>query len=120
MEISPALLKQQSTLSLRELQNNFTKNCQSVQILNLSPLKFEAYNSVGMVADLGAFYQDTSGTFSLSLVLRNVGAQFSKYGENREKVPFDLQIGLSKRLKHLTPAIFCNLPSIFKALEYSL
>jgi len=63
--------------------------------------QFEAYNSVGMVADLGAFYQDTSGTFSLSLVLRNVGAQFSKYGENWEKVPFDLQIGLSKRLKHL-------------------
>ncbi len=63
--------------------------------------QLESYNSVGMVADLGAFYQDTSGTFSLSLVMKNVGMQFTKYGENRESVPFDLQIGLSKRLKHL-------------------
>jgi hypothetical protein len=63
--------------------------------------QFEAYNSVGMVADFGAFYQDTSGTFSISLVMKNVGMQFSKYGENRESVPFELQIGLSKRLKHL-------------------
>ena len=63
--------------------------------------QLESYNSIGMVADFGAFYQDTSGTFSLSLVMKNVGAQFTKYGENRESVPFDLQIGLSKRLKHL-------------------
>jgi hypothetical protein len=63
--------------------------------------QFEAYNSVGMVADFGAFYQDTSGTFSISLVMKNVGTQFTKYGENRESVPFEMQIGLSKRLKHL-------------------
>jgi len=63
--------------------------------------QFEAYNSAGMAADFAAFYQDTSGTFSLSLVMKNVGFQFSKYGENSESLPFDLQIGLSKRLKHL-------------------
>ena len=63
--------------------------------------QLEAYNSVGMVADFGAFYRDTTGTFSLSLVMKNVGGQFTKYGENRESMPFDMQIGLSKRLKHL-------------------
>lgn len=63
--------------------------------------QFETYNSIGMVADFGAFYQDTSGTFSLSMVMKNVGTQFTKYGENRESVPFELQVGLSKRLKHL-------------------
>ena len=63
--------------------------------------QFEAYNSAGMVADFGAFYQDTSGTFSISLVMKNVGVQFSAYDENRESVPFDMQLGLSKKLKHL-------------------
>jgi hypothetical protein len=63
--------------------------------------QLESYNSIGMTADFGAFYQDTSGTFSLSLIMKNVGAQFTTYGENRESVPFEMQVGLSKRLKHL-------------------
>ena len=37
--------------------------------------QLESYNSIGMTADFGAFYQDTSGTFSLSLIMKNVGAQ---------------------------------------------
>ncbi len=63
--------------------------------------QFETYNSIGMVADFGAFYQDTSGRFSFTLVMKNVGMQFTKYGETRESVPFELQAGLSNRLKHL-------------------
>ena len=63
--------------------------------------QLEDYNSVGAVADLGAFYQDTSGLFAVGIVIKNMGAQFTTYDDEREPVPFDVQIGLSRRLKHL-------------------
>lgn len=59
------------------------------------------FNSTGLVADLGAYYQDTSGLFSIGLVLKNMGSQFTTYNDEREPIPFDIQIGISKRLKHL-------------------
>ncbi len=64
--------------------------------------QFETYNSLGLVADLAAFYRDTSGRFSASLVVRNAGAQLTTYRDNnRESIPLDVQLGVSQRLKHL-------------------
>lgn len=69
--------------------------------LKLITSQLEDYNSFGAVADLGAYYQDTSGLFSMALVLKNVGAQITTYNDEREPVPFDLQFGISRRLAHL-------------------
>jgi len=64
--------------------------------------QFEAYNSFGVAADLGAFYSDTSGRKSITLVFKNIGTQITTYREdNREALPFDVQFGISRRLKHL-------------------
>ncbi|MFT5164860.1 MAG: hypothetical protein ACI8P3_000083 [Saprospiraceae bacterium] len=69
--------------------------------LKLITSQLEDYNSFGAVADLGAYYQDTSGLFSMGLVLKNVGAQITTYNDDREPVPFDMQLGISRRLEHL-------------------
>lgn len=64
--------------------------------------QFEAYQSVGLAADIGAFYTDTTGRSSITLVFKNIGTQFSTYREdNREPLPFDVQLGISRKLKHL-------------------
>ncbi len=64
--------------------------------------QFEAYNSIGISSDIGAYYQDTTGRFSMALVFRNVGYQLSTYTpDNRENLPFDLQFSLAQKLKHL-------------------
>lgn len=64
--------------------------------------QFESYNSYGISADFGAYYQDTTGRFSMALVFRNAGYQLSTYNENnREDLPFDLQFSIAQRLKHL-------------------
>jgi hypothetical protein len=62
-----------------------------------------AYNSFGLAADLAAVYRDTAKRLTFSLVMRNTGMQLSTYspGMNREPLPFDFQLGVSKRLKHL-------------------
>ena len=63
---------------------------------------FESYNSVGLVGDLGAYYQDTAKLFTMALVLKNIGGQLTTYTpDNRESVPYEMQVGLSKRLRYL-------------------
>ncbi len=67
--------------------------------LGLSTL--DVYNASALVADAGLLYADTSSQITMGLVLRNVGAQLSTYTGNRENMPYDLQFGFSKRLRHL-------------------
>jgi hypothetical protein len=70
--------------------------------LKLITSRFESYNSLGAVVDLGATYQDTSKRLTIGLVIKNLGTQFTTYDEsNFEKMPFDIQLGISKRLKHM-------------------
>jgi hypothetical protein len=63
--------------------------------------QLEDYNSLGLAADLGAYYQDTSSLFSAALVVKNAGLQLTSYADTREDLPFDIQIGISQKLKHL-------------------
>lgn len=70
--------------------------------LKMIASQFEEFDSYGMVADVGAYYQDTSGTFSAGLVFKNIGTQFTTYREdNREDIGFDIQFGITKKLKYL-------------------
>lgn len=70
--------------------------------IKLITSQLESYNSLGIATDLGAYYRDTSNNFSMALVLKNIGTQFSTYRPgNREPLPYDVQAGFSKRLRHL-------------------
>jgi hypothetical protein len=64
---------------------------------------FEGYNSVGWASDWAAMYADTSKRLTFSLVLRNIGTQFTTYAKDgkRHPIPFDAQFGLSHKLKYL-------------------
>lgn len=61
----------------------------------------EAYNSYGAAIDLAANYADTAKRIDVAFVVRNLGTQFSTYAGKREKLPLDVMIGFSKRLKYL-------------------
>lgn len=64
--------------------------------------RLESYNSVGLAADLALLYQDTAKNFSLTFVARNAGRQLSTYRQdNVEPLPFEMQVGLAKRLRYL-------------------
>jgi hypothetical protein len=70
--------------------------------LKMISSQLEAYQSLGLAADLGIAYRDTAAQFLLTLALRNAGRQLTFYRENnREELPLDLQVGLSKRLRYL-------------------
>ncbi|MBP7856700.1 MAG: type IX secretion system protein PorQ [Prevotella sp.] len=55
------------------------------------------YNSLGFGVDLGVNYYDPDREWSLSFVLKNLGGQLKAYDETFERMPFDIQAGVSKR-----------------------
>lgn len=60
----------------------------------------EDYNSLGLAIDLGAVYYLPEKFFSAGLAIRNVGVQFTPYEDNREDLPWDVQLGITKKLEH--------------------
>ena len=63
------------------------------------------YNSIAMGVDLGLNYYDPDKDISIGLVAKNLGGQLKAYEDDYEKIPLDLQAGVSKRLTH-TPFRF--------------
>jgi len=70
--------------------------------LKLVSSNFEQYSSFGIVGDLAATFHDTASRVNIVLVAKNIGAQLSTFTEgNREPIPFEMQIGISKKLRYL-------------------
>ncbi len=71
--------------------------------INLKPIlsTLEKYTSFGLLADIGLVYTNKQNKFSAAIVIKNAGVQIKTYTDNnREPVPFDIQLGISKQLKH--------------------
>jgi len=77
--------------------------------VNLKPIlsSFESYQSLGIAADLGLSFIGKDSLTNVALVASNIGTQITTYYDdgNREKIPFNLQAGISRRLRH-APLIF--------------
>ena len=56
------------------------------------------YNSIGAAVDLGLNYYNSESELSISAVARNLGGQLSTYEDDFERLPLDIQIGITKRL----------------------
>ena len=57
-----------------------------------------SYNSAAVAVDLGLNYQNEEHGWSLSAVAKNLGGQIKAYEDDFERIPLDLQLGVSKRL----------------------
>lgn len=64
--------------------------------------QLDSYRSFGIGADLATIYRDTASQLTFTIVFQNLGSQLSTYdGINREPMPFEIQAGVSKRLRYL-------------------
>jgi hypothetical protein len=70
--------------------------------INLKPLysSFENYNSLGIALDAGITYHHPRTLTTVAIVAKNLGTQFTTYAGEREKVPFELQAGITQGLAH--------------------
>lgn len=59
---------------------------------------YHLYRSSAIAADIGLLYEDTAHLFTAGLLVRNMGMQLKGYAGTKEDLPFDLQLGFTKRL----------------------
>lgn len=60
--------------------------------------KYADYTGGALGVDLGVNYYDPGYEFSASLVVTNLGGQVKKFGEHRDKLPVDVQLGVTKQI----------------------
>lgn len=70
----------------------------NVKYINSS---FDIYGASGVAADIGLNYHNPDSKLSIGLVARQIGTSLSNYTDQVASLPFDLQLGLSKRFKYL-------------------
>lgn len=71
--------------------------------LTLKPVysHLERYNSFGILGDAGITYFNPDKLFTAALVVKNLGVQLIHYYRgDKERMPFEIQAGLSQKLLH--------------------
>lgn len=61
---------------------------------------YDIYTSLGLCVDVGLSYYNSEKEFSFGVVLKNIGAQITAYQEERQKMPWDIQMGITKKMAH--------------------
>ncbi|WP_460218735.1 type IX secretion system protein PorQ [Psychroserpens sp. MEBiC05023] len=69
--------------------------------LKLITSKLEQYNSIGVAADFGAMYINEKLDFRAALTVRNLGTQITTYAGLNEKLPLEVNLGLSQTLENM-------------------
>jgi hypothetical protein len=59
---------------------------------------YQQYKSSGIALDFGLLFRDSVNDFTASLLAKNMGFQLSTYNGEAGDLPFDLQVGITKRL----------------------
>ena len=69
-----------------------------------------------LLTDVGISYNDTSSLITIGAVAKNIGFMVRKYnpGKPAEPLPFDLQIGISKRFAHMPLRLMATLHHLYE------
>ncbi|MFK7934592.1 MAG: type IX secretion system protein PorQ [Saprospiraceae bacterium] len=84
----------------RRIAENYTVGVNAKFITS----QLESYSSLGLSADAALMYQSDDQPFTFTFLLKNIGTQLTQYRiENpiQEDLPFEIQTGISYRLKYL-------------------
>jgi hypothetical protein len=110
----------QETTDLNQIIGQFTAEDMALYLMYARPIThsitvgatlkpvysaYETYSSFGVAMDAGVSYNDSIDFFSAGLVLKNMGTQFKGYYsvdgvQHYEPLPFDVQLGISKKFEH--------------------
>src|SRR5690606_4426228 len=81
----------------RNLSDFFTVGA-NVKYINS---RIESYGSSAVAADLGAVFHDIDYDTNVSLAIRNLGFQLETYDGKKEKMPVQVNLGISHRLEYV-------------------
>ena len=69
--------------------------------LNLLNSYYDTYASFAVSSSVSSTYYNHENKFSSTLLFKNIGRQLNSYAYQREKLPFEIQLGVSKELRYL-------------------
>lgn len=58
---------------------------------------YSTYKSSAVAVSGGVFYQDTASHFSAGISVRNMGGQLTAFDDQREPLPLDVSVGITKK-----------------------
>jgi len=70
----------------------------NIKLLNSN---LETYHSMTLSSNIATTYINPQTNFSSTLLIKNIGKPIINYTSNKEDLPFEVQLGISKSLKHL-------------------
>jgi hypothetical protein len=86
-----------SMIYSREIDTSFSIGINFKPVLSY----LERYTSLGFAFDIGASWHNRKNLFSAGIAIKNAGYQVTTYaGEAHQKLPFEIQAGLSQRLAY--------------------
>jgi len=69
--------------------------------LNMLNSQYESYHAFALSSNVSVTYFNDEKKFTYTLLFKNMGRQLISYANTQESLPFDVQLGMSKELKHL-------------------
>jgi hypothetical protein len=78
--------------------------------------QLQQFSASAAMVDIGINYYDTTTLWDFGVTAKNMGVMVKKYtpGNPSEPIPFDLQMGVSKRFKHLPLRLFMTLHHLYE------
>lgn len=75
-----------------------------------------AGSAAAALTDVGISYYDTASQICIGAVAKNMGVEVKKYipGTTPEPMPFDLQMGITKQLKHIPLKLFATIHHFYE------
>ena len=92
----------------------------NINFLNSS---YERYKSSSITSNISTTYYSSENNFNSTLLIKNIGRQIKGYTSLNEKIPFEIQFGISKKLEHLPfrySIVLNNLNKFDISNDYSL
>ncbi|EJW98287.1 hypothetical protein, secreted [gut metagenome] len=88
--------------------------------LNTIYSKYADFSAFALSVDLGINYFDEEQDFSVSAVLRNIGAPIKSFDDRTERLPFNLQVGFTKGMSHAPVRISVTMTDLtrWKSSDY--
>jgi hypothetical protein len=76
-----------------------------------------SYSASGLAADLGLFYESKPLLLTIGVSALNIGKELSSYNGITENLPFNLQVGVSKKLERLPLVVHLNFRNLTRDRE---
>lgn len=81
----------------RQVAKNLAIGANLKNIVSQSPYS----KSWGLATDIASSYSSEDKKTTIALLIKNAGKQITRYNQSEEPLPFEIQLGFSKRLQHV-------------------